>query len=75
MTPFALFSFSLVQRERDKSMTTESENSVQIFYMDEDDNIVEKHLATQVRILEYKDGERFETYGLVGPDEGEEDTK
>jgi len=47
------------------------ENGVQVFYMDDDGNIVPKAQATQVRILEYKDGERFETYGVVTPDEEE----
>ena len=47
-------------------------DSVQIFYMDDDDRIVDKAQATQVRILEYKDGERFETYGVLTPNNQQE---
>lgn len=49
-------------------MPTEEKDSVQIFYMDDDGNIVDKAHATQVRIIEYKNGERFETYGFVTPE-------
>jgi len=42
-------------------------DDVQIFYMDDDGNEVEQNVATQVRILEIINGERFETYGEITP--------
>ena len=47
-------------------------DEVQIFYMDDNGTIVEEHLATQIRILEIINGERFETYGVITPNPKQE---
>lgn len=44
-----------------------AEDNVQIIYMDDDGNVVEKSRATTCRIIEYSpDGERImETYAVI----------
>ena len=45
-------------------MITEKQKE-QIIYLDDNNNPTSKERATRVRILEHKEGQRVETYGII----------